>query len=316
MKMVRRIGYILTGASFLYLIYVGISNIDSFPRPIATSNNVLLFFVAFLLYMTTTIAGGIAWHIWLKMAGITHRLQSAIAILLASQVAKYLPGGLAHHLARLSLASRSNIPAAETLGTIFMESCWTIFTAMITAIGIALLIESDGGVFQFPMAKVGVAGLIAFALFLLFFWLLRDAASGRISAFLKNRFTVRLSFPGLAFCFALYLYAFIVCAIVLRLLMMVMGLSPAPDIFYLIMVFSVAWTGGFVAFAAPAGMGVREAILTLALSPFMGEAQALNLALGLRVLSVGADMVSALIGTFLLKKADRIPAERLQETKT
>jgi len=47
---------------------------------------------------------------------------------------------------------------------------------------------------------------------------------------------------------------------------------------------------------APAGLGLREAVLMLGLSPVLGEPEALALALVYRLLTVAADAVLAGIG--------------------
>ncbi len=54
--------------------------------------------------------------------------------------------------------------------------------------------------------------------------------------------------------------------------------------------FALATVGGFVALAAPAGVGVREAILAVSLAPALGAAPALALAVASRAASLCADV--------------------------
>jgi len=55
--------------------------------------------------------------------------------------------------------------------------------------------------------------------------------------------------------------------------------------------YALATVGGFVALAAPAGVGVREAILSLSLAPALGSAPALALAVASRAASLCADLL-------------------------
>ena len=72
-----------------------------------------------------------------------------------------------------------------------------------------------------------------------------------------------------------------------------------------IAVFSAAWIAGFLAPGAPAGLGVREAILLAGLGPLFGAATAVEVAIFFRVLSVAADLVAPCAGSLLLRAPGR-----------
>jgi hypothetical protein len=55
--------------------------------------------------------------------------------------------------------------------------------------------------------------------------------------------------------------------------------------------YALATVGGFVALAAPAGVGVREAILSVSLAPALGSAPALGIAVASRAASLCADVL-------------------------
>ncbi len=56
--------------------------------------------------------------------------------------------------------------------------------------------------------------------------------------------------------------------------------------------YALATVGGFVALAAPAGVGIREAILSISLAPALGSAPALAVAVASRAASLCADVIS------------------------
>lgn len=60
--------------------------------------------------------------------------------------------------------------------------------------------------------------------------------------------------------------------------------------------YALAWTAGFLVLVLPAGAGVREGVLVLALSPALAADQALVLALVARLLATVADLVWAAVG--------------------
>ena len=55
--------------------------------------------------------------------------------------------------------------------------------------------------------------------------------------------------------------------------------------------FGTAWTLGFLTPGAPAGLGVREAVLVALLTPSAGEPAALTAALAFRAATLGGDLL-------------------------
>ena len=105
--------------------------------------------------------------------------------------------------------------------------------------------------------------------------------------------------PGLALVLAIDFAFFVLAGAALR------ALHPSPDTLpfgawcgWL----SLAWMVGYVTPGAPAGIGLREAVLALGLSPALGESEALVLALLYRLITTVTDGVLAALG-FLSRRA-------------
>src|SRR5687768_12327760 len=98
--------------------------------------------------------------------------------------------------------------------------------------------------------------------------------------------------------FVLDLVFFMLAALSLRLLCGQPGALPLPAWCGW---FALAWALGYVTPGAPAGLGLREAVLAIGLSPVLGEAQAFALALAYRLVTVAADAVLALAGFAMLR---------------
>jgi len=69
--------------------------------------------------------------------------------------------------------------------------------------------------------------------------------------------------------------------------------------------FACAWLLGFVTPGAPAGIGIRELMLTEGLTPLVGREQAVVIALTFRILSTGSDLLVLLAGLGMLSGARR-----------
>lgn len=70
-------------------------------------------------------------------------------------------------------------------------------------------------------------------------------------------------------------------------------------------VFALAMTAGSLALVAPSGIGVREATIVAALSPFVPVGVALGLALASRLVFTVADLLAAAVAALLGVRADR-----------
>src|SRR5689334_25028102 len=106
MKLARAIGYGILALSAMYFLFAVWKHADSLP-PIAWNVTAAVTIAAgTLLYLVQYLTAGVAWHLWLK--AVREPLQPAIAIALfaQSQFAKYVPGTIAQHIARIALGKR------------------------------------------------------------------------------------------------------------------------------------------------------------------------------------------------------------------
>lgn len=87
-------------------------------------------------------------------------------------------------------------------------------------------------------------------------------------------------------------------------------LTPDSDATLLIIVAcAIAWLIGAVVPGASAGLGVREAVLVATLSGPLGQPEALVLALGYRLATVGGDVLLSLLGWLGFRSADPQPGK-------
>ena len=80
------------------------------------------------------------------------------------------------------------------------------------------------------------------------------------------------------------------------------SLMPAAAI----AIFATAWVAGFAVPGAPAGLGVREAVIVLLAAPFLTAPGALLCALVHRLISALVDGAMALVGATLLVRKETV----------
>jgi uncharacterized membrane protein YbhN (UPF0104 family) len=95
-----------------------------------------------------------------------------------------------------------------------------------------------------------------------------------------------------------------------------LGLFPATPIDFALLTtaFALAWVVGFVTPGAPAGLGVREAVLLLLLAHGMGAANASLLILTLRIATTLGDMLCFILGLAVMPRARALRRAPPQES--
>ena len=206
--------------------------------------------LASLATVASVVSTGWAWHHLLEEDALPTR--DLVSILGRTQIAKYLPGNVGHHLTRSALAIECGIPLRAVARTLTME---------------AVLLAGTG---------IGV-GLLALPV-------LRPA---------WRRAVLADSINFLLLGSALAVLAFAVADPPLTILPLAIG------------AFAVSWVAGFLVPGAPAGLGVREAVLVAFLSPAVERA--LPIVLGFRLATTLGDCLSLGLGWALAARPRATP---------
>ncbi len=193
-----------------------------------------------------------------------------------SQIAKYVPGNIAHIAGRHTMGRLAGV----SHGHLAIAALYEII-GLVSASLIITLIGGRGVLDQFTSITWWIYGLpVIIAGYLATPWLIKKFKPVATSA------SPLLMLPPLIY----YALFFLVSGIAL-VVIGVYGESFTLDSDYLIVLsaFAIAWSVGFLTPGAPSGIGIREAILILLLSPFTGEANALILALLFRLVTIAGD---------------------------
>jgi uncharacterized membrane protein YbhN (UPF0104 family) len=209
-----------------------------------------------------------------------------------AQLAKYVPGSIWQFVSRIAMLRARQAPAVAIRDSMIAENGWVIGSAVL--LGSALVWLGQPGFFLRlamvvagapPAIRILLATGLAVALGLGILW-------GRRRWPQLLRWLIRLRPPGRAVLLLLVAWlalgaSFWVC---LRPF-----LSQGPTWLAVIGVYCLAWVAGFLVPFAPAGLGVREAVLALALDPFLDPQTSLVVVAVHRVIYLFVEVLLALL---------------------
>jgi uncharacterized membrane protein YbhN (UPF0104 family) len=220
-----------------------------------------------------------AWILSLRAMGQPIPFLTGLKIGLTTQVGKYMPGNVAHYFARAGLAATCGVRVASSgIATLF-EILAALIAASLTAAAAVLLDPAPMNAIHmtFRGATTPSTALIAGAV-------LANVSLARI---------MKVSPTGLLAAVGCLAINFILAGLsFLAVISAISGTSPSPAA--VIGIFTVAWAAGYVVPGAPAGLGVREAILVSWLGPIIGPGPALAGTLLHRMITAGVDALVAL----------------------
>jgi hypothetical protein len=215
----------------------------------------------------------------------------ALSLYMDSQLARYTPGMVGLPFVRMAGAARLGVPAVTVGSSVGLEMLsWTAVGGGIGFASLFFLPTRSGltallGAWAVPIVLAFAAIVIA----------LTGVDRARLPAFVVRVLKVPGRGPLVPFALllahALYWSSWAVHGFLLT-----RAFGAAPGIALESSgLFALATVGGFVALAAPAGVGVREAILSVSLAPAVGAAPALAIAVASRAASLTADVVAWLV---------------------
>lgn len=308
-RALRRVGMLLAIAGSVVFVGYVLSTLQLAQlREHLNARSFLALGAATLLYSTIVPLSALAWQRMLAAMGHRERFLPLTAILLTTQAGKYLPGNVGQHIGRIGLSLAQGIPAALLVASMAYEICLLLLADLLTALGagassgpgLALLLQGSGDhaamVVAATVAVLGIAAipLLSKVLPPLTAWLMRKRGTAIHAA------PAPLGMRTMVEVVALYVAAMLFVGAGLTVL--ANGLFPAHahDFALLTAAFTIAWAIGFVTPGAPAGLGVREALLLLMLTRPLGVADASLLIIALRVATTLGDMLCFAVGLALM----------------
>jgi glycosyltransferase 2 family protein len=252
---------------------------------------------ALALYCATYLTGAKSWQLVLHSLGNRLDYRESLGILTISQFAKYLPGNIGHHLGRVLLARRAGIRTDAAITSVGLDTVLAVSAAAFCASGALQLLPEISTRYGFAIGRnvaiVLAVGAIAAGIAVAF-----PAPRSHLAQALRHcrSLVARGNRGRSAMAWFQYVINFALGAAALGCISAAFTSQPLLALPSLIGVYALAWLVGFLVPGAPAGLGVREALLVLGLSPLLGQDAATATTALFRVVTVAGDGMAFVLG--------------------
>ncbi|MCM3884231.1 lysylphosphatidylglycerol synthase transmembrane domain-containing protein [Frankia sp. R82] len=241
----------------------------------------------------------LSWRALLAGLGAKLPLRAAVRIFFVGQIGKYIPGSVWPVLAQMELSRDYGVSRPKAASASLVVLALAVPSGGLAA-AVTLPFVSADALAQYWWALVAVP---VFAV-LLYPPVLSRLLARAFRLLRRPGLDVPLTLRPVAAGAGWLLLSFVWYGLATWLL--VRDLDPGIGGVRLIVLslgaYALAWTAGFLVLVLPAGAGVREAVLVLALAPAIASGPATVVALVARLLATIADLVWAAIGVALRQR--------------
>ena len=304
--MLSRINYKFL-VTIICFVFIGKSiymNFESLSEQTINSKVVLWLLWAIVFSSLSIIINAYAWKLLIKNIGFDTNKLNILKLFLATNIYKYLPGGVWHFVSRFNTL-RLELSTEKSIESILFEPLLMLVAGIMFIpfrsfnLFIYIICWSSTLVFLPGYRKYLVSKLKGMKAALL---TANIVMKEKLLVEKKQNISKRMFYPykplsvEIVFIFFRFLGFFCcICAFSLG------SLIPKGE---LISSFSLAWTIGFIVPAAPGGLGVFESVILFSLSSHLPEAPLLASLLCYRLVSTISDVCIALI--FPVKKLFKV----------
>ncbi len=298
-RLLKALAYAIVALATGYFVLELVRRFGEIPAVAWTWNTVAAALASCVIGAAIVLTIGLNWFLLLRDQGIRLPFAKALQIVAISQIGKYLPGNVGHFAGRAVLAKQVGIPLGVSASTILIETAWTL--AIGAGFSLAALVWYVDTATAGALPPIGTFELALLTLALLFLpWL---------GISLVNRFAPRLSarvgggkpvtpprfWTAVCVSASMALSFFMLGFMVKLHASELFGVTDASWV-TLTVLFAAAWLVGYVVPGAPGGLGVREAMMVIMLTPALGPGPAVGLGVTLRLATLAGDGLAFLLG--------------------
>lgn len=271
----------------------------------------LVAMMALVVMYTASIATTSAAWLWqLRAMRQPSDFRWTTTVLAVTQFGKYLPGNVGQHIGRVGLAIDSGVRLPAALLTVGYELLIALVAASHLCAISALLWPpqalAGGPWLEYRWTLVALATVGTVTGLLLAPWLtalLVSKRQGDKPATAVDARAFALNLPAIAGSYVMYVGSLSAIGIGLWILALALvSGAPVPPPLFFIGAFATSWIAGFVVPGAPAGLGVREVVLTAWLSGALPPAIVVIIVVALRVATSIGDGINFAWGSWALSR--------------
>lgn len=291
--------YAAVVAACVYFVLAFKKHVANLPPIEFNAMTVAVSVLSIVAVVVTHFLGTHVWRLLMSDQGYRVPTRLAVQVFFISQLGKYLPGNVGQFLGRGVLAKSTGIPVGVAVGTAVFEGIWNLVISLSLALLSTWVLWDLVTVHSVdPQFGTQAGWLLVLALVLP--WLSikvlntflpklsRKVGGGQLLRLPRLRTSLLVSL--------LILINFMLLGYVLKLQSEVFFASPKVDWLSIALLFSSAWVAGYIVPGAPGGLGVREAMMVVLLTPLTGAPVAAGLAVSMRLTSLLGDGLTVLVG--------------------
>lgn len=262
---------------FLLLFYfvwfaVNAINLEALQHVLTSPRVIFGVIVAALLYALIIPITALAWRQLLVVQGESWQVDSLARFLGLAQLAKYIPGNIAQHAARVTLCLRAGMSARAMFASTTQELLLSVAASFIVGLVMLTFSTSVLGLDQLSIsmqrtfialavcAALGVLAIASFKLDPVIFSAHPNSAL-RLLARVGGLPGPKATLTALTG----YIVNYLLIGFGLWLVALAIDAPASMGFATVTAVFALSWTLGFLAPGAPAGLGAREGIMLLLL---------------------------------------------------
>lgn len=284
-----------------FFIQYAVQNFAEIPPLNMSRGSVMAGLLSIALVVFSIGIAGMIWYLLLLDHAPLSTWRQAQTIFAISQFGKYLPGNMGHHVGRVVMARDIGIPIPITLNTMLVEMLWASgIAAGLALLALLFIVDEQLSGLQLQLEPMQLGAGVTLLLFMP--WLGTAFLNKYMPGLAKRLSGSVIAAPrfGTALIAAvLFLLCFVIMGLILKLqAYWFFGINEG-SLLELTCLFSIAWLAGYLAPGAPGGLGVRESMMVLLLSPVLGVGASVGLGVTLRVTTTTGDAVAFLIGVWL-----------------
>jgi hypothetical protein len=308
-QLVRWLGGLLALIASIYFVRYAYQALVGKNLSGLLDGNVIAAAIALTVLYTLLIPStGLAWVWLLRAMDQRVRYGRMLSILAITQFGKYLPGNVAQHIGRIAMVRSAGVHLPAALFSIAYEILLTLVAcAHISAL--TLLWAPPAALSHWKIIEYRIPVLIAVTMGALIALLLAPQVASRLTIYRARQRDDREYLPPklhlnavtILTCYVTYAANFCLIGLGLWLVShaLLAGVAAPPSPIFLTGAFASSWILGFMAPGAPAGLGIREAVLSAWLSGALPPERIVLLVVVLRIATTLGDLFSFAWGSVI-----------------
>jgi len=229
------------------------------------------------------------------------RTSTGARIWFLSNLARYVPGNIWSYVGAVELARREGVARRVTLAVMALTQVLSVGVAV--AAGLPVLLAERARLGRPALLGAVVVAALA-GLAVLFRGRLLELARRRVPGFDPRELTP--SAATVAWLVAGYAVYWAVTGLAFAALVAALHPLAAGDVPLVVAAYAAAYAAGFLALLTPAGLGVREGVLVIALAPVLPAGPALVVALVSRVWMMLVELAGAAVAHLVARRRARV----------